>query len=291
MTSQILSPCVERAAAGYWQWRINDLPEFSSFVGIHNQDDKLDDLSLAAHEARYRQCQAFLEEAKALQSSLTKHVDVINVKALIAELETYVEGFQYKGYLLPLCTMEGIHVDFQRLISWMRLEKVEDYENLLSRYKFLPKQLTQIEELMSQGVSEGIVHHAISMKGVAKSLGSFVVENEEDSQLWKPFLHIPNAIADEDKRKELQEKAGRIIKEEISPAFKKLQYFVSNNYKTRPNIAVTTLPDGENRYKQLLKFHTLKDYSAKEIHQIGLSEVDRIEGKMEEMAPEVLNDQ
>lgn len=283
MTSQILSPRVKQIADDYWRWRIDDLPEFASFVGIHNQDEKLDDLSLSAHKARHKQCQAFLEEAKTLENCLTKHIDIINIKALIAELETYIEGFQYKGYLLPLCAMEGIHVDFQRLISWMALEKLEDYENLLSRYKFLPKQLTQIEELMLQGVSEGIVHHAISMKGVAKSLGSFVVEKAEDSPLWKPFLQIPDAVADEDKRKALQKKAGKVITEEISPAFEKLQSFLSNDYKTRPGIAVTTLPDGENRYKQLLKFHTLTDYSAEEIHQIGLREVERIEGEMEKV--------
>ncbi|XP_042887738.1 uncharacterized protein LOC122263397 [Penaeus japonicus] len=274
---------VDGLANDYWNWRIKDLPEFASFVGIHDQDEKLDDLSLSAHKARYEQCQAFLEQAKALKSGLTQHVDVINVKALIAELETYIEGFQYKGYLLPLCTMEGIHVDFERLISWMSLDTLEDYKKLLSRYKFLPKQLGQIKELMSHGISEGIVHHEISMKGVAASLGSFVVERAEDSPLWKPFLHIPNTVAEEEECNVLQEMARKIIREEVSPAFKKLQRFVMTEYTTRPDIAVTTLPDGENRYKQLLKFHTLTDQTAEEIHQTGLREVERIEGEMEKV--------
>lgn len=59
--------------------------------------------------------------------------------------------------------MEGIHEDFEFLISWMVFETKDDYEKLLSRYKQLPKQLSQIKELMEAGVASGIVNHAISM--------------------------------------------------------------------------------------------------------------------------------
>lgn len=63
--------------------------------------------------------------------------------------------------------MEGVHTDFERLISWMVFETTEDFQKLLSRFEKLPQQLEQIQRLMDEGVAAGIVNHAISMVGGA----------------------------------------------------------------------------------------------------------------------------
>lgn len=39
----------------------------------------------------------------------------------------------------------------------------------------------------------------------------------------------------------------------VSPAFQQLQEYVDKNYTTRAETAVTSLPDGEARYNQLIR--------------------------------------
>ena len=43
----------------------------------------------------------------------------------------------------------------------------------------------------------------------------------------------------------------------MSPAFNRLKSFLEEEYETRPNIAVTTLPNGQDFYKQLIKLVTV----------------------------------
>lgn len=61
--------------------------------------------------------------------------------------------------------------------------------------------------------------------------------------------------------------------------------FFSNEYlpKARDDIACRNLPNGEAMYQSLLKCHTTTDYTPQQIHDLGISEVARIKGKMIEI--------
>ncbi|CAL4067215.1 unnamed protein product, partial [Meganyctiphanes norvegica] len=113
-------------------------------------------------------------------------------------LITYMDGYPYKGFYFLLNYNEGIHKDFERLITWMVLETPEDFDKLLSRYMALPTQVDQIISLMSEGVLEGLVYHDISMKGINENLERFIVETPEDSPLYESFVSMPGSIAEEE---------------------------------------------------------------------------------------------
>ncbi|TOF84895.1 DUF885 domain-containing protein, partial [Vibrio parahaemolyticus] len=84
-----------------------------------------------------------------------------------------------------------------------------------------------------------------------------------------------------------QDAARDVIVNQVSPAFKELQDYVTNDYVTRPEIGVSSLPDGEARYLQMIKFHTTTSMTASEIHQLGLDEVTRIEADMAQVVREL----
>ncbi|CAL4152690.1 unnamed protein product, partial [Meganyctiphanes norvegica] len=281
-----LSPEVQELADMYWAWRLSDMPEFASFVGIHDYDDRLDELSLGAWQDRLNKCEQLLGQATELLPSLTDRYDLLNVNILINELQTYIEGYPLMGFTLPLNYMEGIHADLERLVSWMKLEDLKDYEKLMARYQSIPNQISDINTLMETGVSMGIVNHGISMKGVGAALGRFVVSSAEDSPLWTPFVNLTGVISPEE-ADYLRVEATDIIINYVSPAFAELQRYVQEDYVTRPDIGITSIPTGPEMYDQLLRFHTSTDLTADQIHKIGLDEVDRIEAEMAKIVSEL----
>ena len=54
-----------------------------------------------------------------------------------------------------------------------------------------------------------------------------------------------------------------------------------------PNDGVWSLPNGDEFYALRLKVYTTTDYSAEDIHNIGLSEVDRISKRMQDILSEL----
>ncbi|ROT77241.1 hypothetical protein C7M84_004121 [Penaeus vannamei] len=281
-------PLVDQLMTDYWDWRISSSPEFASFVGIHDYDDQLDSMTLAEYEHRLAKSHEFLDRVTSiLDVNMTlSHADEVNLRILKEEVLTYIDGYPYMGFLLPLSYSEGVHVDFERLVTWMVFETAEDYEKLLGRLDLLPQQLVEVEALMREGVARGVVQHAITMKGVGESLGRFVVETAEESPLWSTFTSFPDGFTEE-QIQSLQERARNVITSKVSPAFETLKNYVTQEYVTRPDIAVTSLPDGIQRYDQLLKFHTSTNLGVADIHQLGLDEVTRIEGEMAKVIEEL----
>merc|ERR1712179_197337 len=109
------------------------------------------------------------------------------------------------------------------------------------------------------------------MKYVAEKLDEMVVEDPRNSTLYTPFVNIPDSI-DSSQAAEFQTRAEQILNRNIIPGFARLRDFVRDDYVTRPDIAVTSLPNGPAFYEQLLRFHTSTTLTAQEIHDMGLSE-------------------
>lgn len=54
-------------------------------------------MSLEAYQRRFNQSEIFLQKAQDLEGDLTEKNDLINIKILKKELETYMTGFPYQG--------------------------------------------------------------------------------------------------------------------------------------------------------------------------------------------------
>ena len=82
--------------------------------------------------------------------------------------------------------------------------------------------------------------------------------------------------------KKICSKAEEAITDKIKPSMQKIADFLKVSYipKTRPNIAITSIPNGQEFYKACLKFHTSTELNARQINDIGLEEVQRIECSM-----------
>ena len=72
------------------------------------------------------------------------------------------------------------------------------------------------------------------------------------------------------------------IRTSVLPSYVKFAAFVRDDYAPhgRKDVGMWALPDGAKRYAVRVRQSTTTKLSADEIHQIGLSEVTRIEGEM-----------
>ena len=78
------------------------------------------------------------------------------------------------------------------------------------------------------------------------------------------------------------------IKANVIPEFKRIKEFFETEYfpKTRTALGASELPNGEQYYDYLLEHYTTLDMSADEVHNIGLSEVERINKEMKRVMGE-----
>ena len=264
----------------FWNWRLQQSPEFATMAGSKLYNHILEEFTEARFEADFEACKVFLARAKAL-GSVVGSEEKEELEFFEAEVETFVEGFPHGGYFFPINYMEGVQVDFQRLTEWAPPSDLKDFENVIARYRLFPAYIKQIVGVMQKAVSKGLTNHACSMKGVVDKCREHLAGEIQDSVFFAPFKAVNELLGDEAGSK-VQEEAREAITDGVRLGFSILADFLEKEYvpACRKEVAVTSLPGGQELYKACLRFHTSTSLTAEEIHQRGLEEVKRIEDEM-----------
>jgi prolyl oligopeptidase len=99
---------------------------------------------------------------------------------------------------------------------------------------------------------------------------------------------MPGSIAVEN-QESLRASAIETIEKTVLPAYRKLDRYFNEKYlpACRETIGQSTLPNGSAWYEHLARTYTTTRMTPDEIHRLGLEEVKRIRGEMQEIIEEV----
>ena len=87
----------------------------------------------------------------------------------------------------------------------------------------------------------------------------------------------------------LQEAIRLGITQKINPALQRFLDLISTDYENAapPTVGISQYPGGRDAYRFLMRLHTSLDLTPEEVHQLGLSEIERIERELEGIRKEV----
>jgi len=268
----------------FWHWRMLNAPEFATFVGNFKYDMYLDDMSLDSYAARAYDVSVILGDAKNKSRTSTPDLEL-----LITELEQFLIGQKFKSYVWPMNNLEGPHLDFPRLLGWMKRNNKNDIMKILARMRQFSQQMDEQIILMKEGLRDGLVMHNVSINNLPSVMKGMASEPAVKSPVFKPFTgKKPKKIS-----KQLWKKfvaiAKKLVKTKIQPAYLKMATFLEEEYipHTRTDVGMSSLPNGHAFYAACLKYHTTTDYTPQHIHELGLQEVARINKRFEEVKEKV----
>ena len=107
----------------------------------------------------------------------------------------------------------------------------------------------------------------------------------DKSPFTEPLRKFPDSISEpisEKDRKQLREAIESAVRNSVAPAYAKFAKFVRDDYAPHGRLdpGVWALPDGEARYRFAVRHQTTTDFTAEQIHQLGLKSVAEIETQM-----------
>ncbi|MEO8664070.1 MAG: DUF885 domain-containing protein [Ignavibacteria bacterium] len=271
----------------YDEYNYLTYPEGATYNGDHRYDDKLSDNSEAGVIEGYNSTREFLSELSAIDYSALSYDNKLNYDLFKSTLEEYLAGEKFDYYLMPMGQQSGIHIQFPQLIYVQPVTTYEEYQKYFKRLRGFGLQVDNDISSMRKGMSKGIVPPKFIMEQTLPQMEKVMNVVPEES-IFYSTLGFDNKLSAEEKElvsKELKE----IIVSEINPGYKRLYDFVKDEYlpACRTDAGVWSMPDGQERYKFAIKSFTTLDYTADEIHKLGLDEVDRILAKMEEVKDKI----
>lgn len=236
-------------------------------------------------EAEYAKEQ--LVKLNKIDSVSLSETESISLELLKFQLQDTIDYFEFERYLNPLLSDSGFHNNFSFLARPLQnYEQVKDY---LTNLNAIPDRVNQFLPLLREGLEKGVSQPRVIFNGYESSYNDYIVEDYEESYFFKPFNKLPSTLTASQKDSVLVA-AKEAITKNVIPQYKVVKAFFEDEYypKTRTAIGISETPNGKAYYQNRINYYTTStQYTAEDIHAIGLKEVARIKGEMEKIILEL----
>lgn len=258
-----------------------NFPERATAFGDYRYNDKLTDLSHDAIARRHKTDMDFLTRFQAIQTTGFSDQDQLSHDLMVRVLQQRITDFDLKEYEMPVNQQSGIHTGLADLPLSAPLDSVKHYEDYIARLHQVPRVLSQTTEIMRAGMKDKLMPVRFLMEKLPAQCEGIIAANP----FLLPTKKFPASISAEDQNR-LTKQITYAINNEVFPAYKTFAAFIRTEYapQGRTTLAITSLPDGEKRYQNDIYGRTTTHMTADEIHQLGLREIERIQGEMTEIA-------
>ena len=273
--------------AAEWDRGLRENPLDAVYFGDHRYDALLPDLRPEAIAANNAADVEALRKLRAIDRAALSPADRLSYDVLAWELEQQIAAHRFRLDLMPLSHRHGIQL-FDGILELLTLETVADYENWLARLAAFGTYMDQTMALMQAGIGAGIVHPRLLMERVTRQIAAQVVERPEDSLFWAAFTAMPAGIPAKEQER-IRDRGRQLIATVVLPAYRRLQTFFAETYlpAARESVAASALPGGEAFYAQRAAYFTTTTATPETLHALGLREVARIHGEMEEVRKKI----
>ena len=269
-------------------------PEFMTYIGIfdpfnvilkHNQKLTID--SLEDGEDDYRDNLKHIEMLQKYNPTNLSEVQKVTRKIAIFDTENSIDRFEnFRFHSYPFNQISGNHLG---LVEFMTdTHPIRDYReanDYIKRVRLFDDSLNSDLVWLGEQKKLGIFAPQFVFDHVIKQLKELIAYTDEENPLMQIFIEKVNKLdISTQKKEDLFSELSAVIKSDVRPGYELILQHMETNYSNANKYhGVWSLPNGDAFYASRLRSYTTTDYSAEEIHQIGLSEVERIGNRMKEI--------
>jgi prolyl oligopeptidase len=271
--------------ADYWEWKLAYFPETATSIGRDEYNDRWRDWSAAGRATIRRDQEEFLSTTIYAGAGNLTAVDRLSEQLLQYELDMALSSATWVELTSQTSQAQGAHNRVLTVIDQMPARDVKDYENILARLRKLPVYVDQTIELMREQLAAGLAQPQIVIDLTLEQVVAQSRPPALESPLLAAFSRFPSAVSSPDQDR-LRRQAVAAYEQQFVPSWKTLETFLRDTYRprARPQIGLSSLPNGAEGYATLIRYYTSTQLSAQAIHEIGLREVERISREMEQLA-------
>ena len=283
---------LDELVEGYFDELLVLNPLYATFIGDNRYNDRLANSLSPEHIEKSRALERkYLVALLEIDSSDLGGQDLLTYEIFKMDRENSIAGEKFPGELIPLNQMFSLPNFFAVMGSGQSVQPfvtAKDYENFQGRADDLIEYMDQAIVNMRIGMERGVVQPRVVMEKVVPQLKAHVVDDITTSVFYGPVKNMPEDFSEEDSVR-LTAAYIDMIENRLIPAYRRVAEFIEQEYMpaTRETVGWNGLPNGKEWYAFQVANSTTTEMTPEEIHELGLAEVARIRGGMEEVARQV----
>lgn len=269
----------------YWEETLHMNPMQATFQGDARFNDQLPDFGSAQFRRQSHEfTERWLKKIQAIGPAGLQGQDLLSYEIFVDNSKRSLEGEKFPDWMMPINQMGSIAsyaVMFGSGTGPQPFKTVKDYDNWLKRANRLPVLFDTSIANMREGMKTGVVQPRVLMVKVVPQLDALINNDPEKTLFWGPIKNMPKDFSAAD-RTRLTREYRSMVADRVMPAYRKLRAFINDDYlpATRDTFGRDKLPNGKAWYAFDVRNSTTTSRTPEQIHQLGLSEVARIQGEI-----------
>ena len=269
-------------------------PEYMTYIGIfdpynailkHNQ--KLSINTLADGEEDYQDSLKHLSMLKKYDPETLTEVQKVTQKIAIFDTENSIDRFEnFRFHSYPFNQISGNHLNLVEFMTDTHpVRNYREAKDYIKRVKLIDESMKSDLLWLEEQKKLGIFAPQFVFDHVIRQLNELLSYTDDENPLMQVFIRKVSELEISPEKKEaLFDELSAVIKSDVKPGYELILQFMESNYtNANPHHGAWSQPNGDAYYASRLRSYTTTDYTAEEIHQIGLSEVERISNRMKEI--------
>ena len=227
----------------------------------------------------------FLARLHRMQADLLSHDDWITYAMLDVDGGVMKDAAQYFWFDIPITPYSSPLRGLAGTFGAMPLGTDANRQAYLDALNQLPVMLASYEARLRGQMDRGIVAPAEELRLVLPFIRGF--GGPAALSPLRPKSSALDAMA-ADARTQFLQHVDASLSDVVNPAVERLAAFVDTTYRAKapPSVGLAQYPGGRDYYTFLIRRHTGLTLTPEQIHEIGLSEVSRLEGELDKVRRE-----
>ncbi len=270
---------------------LSDYPESLTYLGIKKKYDQLNNHTEEFADRMHEKNKKTLEELQKFDFAQLNDSAQLSFRLFKKNMEDVIADHQWRYHGYVTTQFYGFHSDLPAFM--MNFHKVDDEDDLtayIARLVQIKRVVLEQMTLLEAQEKKGILPPQFIYPYVLQASKNIITGAPLDSTatvspLYEDFLLKAKALKLSQKNFERFDLAAKeALTKQVRPVYQDfIAFFQKQQKRAQGNAGIWRLPRGNEFYKSMVQRHTTTDYTPEQIHQMGLSNVARLQNEMRQI--------
>jgi uncharacterized protein (DUF885 family) len=285
---------VAALAAEYWERRMEADPIEATEIGDRRFDDRMPDLTPAAHEREMARLRELRTRVAAVDTHKLARADQVTLGLLLGEIDADLARGDCHLDEWSVDPRDGPQVAFLQLAELQAVTTPADAHAMAARWRRMGPTIDEEIANLRRGLAAGKVATRDAVTHVIAQVDQLLARPDAEWPLRAPASapHTGPGWTDEERRS-FTTALDAAIAQSIRPAFQRFRQVLANEIQPRArddeHVGLLNVPGGAACYPRLIQVHTSLSLGADEIHQLGLAEIERLHGEVSRLGDQIFH--
>lgn len=275
----------------YYQFELEQSPVLRSQLGISGQFE-WDDLSAETREQRLEFYQSLRQQLQAIPEQALDANTLANYRTLLERIEQDLLMMPFEQYQYAVTQLGGWHTRVvEVLTNYHPISNLDEARDYITRLNAIPALFNRLRENLRSAEDNGIIAPKFAYDAAIANINHILTGEPFSNPGVSPILadfrsKLNNLGLYSNTTALLERRARTALTSRVQPAYQQLlQFLIEQRERAPEQQTLADLPDGMRYYQLLLIQYSNSHTDANSIHQLGLTEVSRIQHSIRKLLP------